>query len=215
MGRIFRKGKPENYERFLDDVSRTVNKELKDERQKWISPTSCEALLARHDVEAIVRALKKANKWKSDTSHLTEFVRKDATRLFMVLVLTRTTQFFEQFFIKGVGDASFPLEPTIEVTHASTRAHSRLLEFDSPVMSTEANSIFGLWQWKFFVPRLSWKAFDCSRIAPNSLLPFLGEGEEVSSTTFSTVHRYVIHRDYVHNQSNILVGDKVATRPRL
>jgi hypothetical protein len=129
----------------------------------------------------------------------------------MVLVLTDTMQFLEQFFIKGVGDASFPLEPKIEPTHASTRAHSRLLEFDSPVMSIRAKSVFDHWQWTFFVPRLSWKAFDSSPVAANSLLPFLSEGKEVSTTNFSTVHQYVVHRDYVNNQSNILVSTKVTT----
>ncbi|KAH7304162.1 hypothetical protein B0I35DRAFT_445612 [Stachybotrys elegans] len=183
-----------------------------DEPQKkpkdWFSLASCRDLLDKHDIEAILKELKRSSKWKVDISHLTNYVRHAAPRLFMILAHTENMQLLEQFCSNGIKDDNFPLDAEIRkdkaVWKACTDQFPELLTLDSSQVG-KVTSIFSLWQWKFFVPHLTWGDFNCSALPPESLLPFIGEGERVSSTAFSTVYKHTIHRDYVDNLPEALM----------
>ncbi|SPO03071.1 uncharacterized protein DNG_05752 [Cephalotrichum gorgonifer] len=135
------------------------------------------------------------------TSTSIAFIRDHAPQLFAMLLYLGKVDLIGQFCDEYIGDAMFPVKltgehpPAIETT-STEGSPPRKLMFGRGLSKCEAETIFGYLQWRFFVPKLLWTAFEHKPFECESCLPFT-EFNEVSRTEFSTVYKAVVGRDHI------------------
>ncbi|KAH9205286.1 hypothetical protein DL95DRAFT_348558, partial [Leptodontidium sp. 2 PMI_412] len=174
---------------------------LRDRRDEWFPLTYSEELLAKEDIEAVLKEAKEQHpewKWKSTISDLTEFVGRNAPKLFTMLVYHQNEKMLDQFCGQGMDDSMFPVNlvqsedvQSKDFIESTNKNKPKKLGFEFRFATDVCK-----WQWEFFVPELRWTAFDHPPLAPESKLPFLTI-EEISRTDFSVVCKGVVHRAHI------------------
>jgi hypothetical protein len=201
----------------MDDLSNAVyelvEKHLEIGDPPWVWCTYVKELLKIQNVEAAIEEARKDHGWKNSTPCLTAFVRDQASQLFAMLVYVGKIKLIDRFCGKGMGDVMFPVKllednQSIESTKGDPPIK---LEFGSQLRFKDATDLFAIYQWRFFVPELRWRPFECPAFDPGCKLPFLGLLDEINRTEFSIVYRAVVHSDYISVQSNGLVSIQANT----
>jgi hypothetical protein len=202
------------YNQLYNTIVEELLEQWNDMDQPWVSLKWCQDLLERKDlnVTATLKEIKGNHAyWRNDTSSLEDFVRKYAPRLFAVLVYTRTEELLDQFCTKRIGDDKFPIKLyKVKKTHVSIGGDAPTEFTIRSTRRPDAMNLFETNQWKFFVPELSWTAFNHPPLnSKSTYLPFLGEPEEISSTAFSIVSKCLVHYDYIPLEEHGLVSSRV------
>ncbi|KAK6065957.1 serine/threonine protein kinase-44 [Seiridium cupressi] len=173
----------------------------------WIPRTFGRDAIRNRNENALLKEIKKQLWGLEGALDLKSFICEEAPQLCVMLIFWRHIGLIEQFYKCGIKDRDFPLEVSSREETQTEIKHPKAtlnISFENSI------TLLDHYQWRFFVPSLSWKAFDGPALPRETILPYLTDLVEISRTDFSIVHKTTIHRDHIDMRSNhlkLFIGD--------